>query len=135
MKSTIYQCTNCQRFTADQDYCPHCYFQTKRSFDLAIPVPKKEYHLTCGCCGTYYPSYNRDMEYDQDIGYGHCDRCHTDIIADNERDYEKAFRVIEDSLSPEKLAKWKTKSLDEKKGFVVKLLDEGILTYSISRNQ
>ena len=116
-----YKCPSCQRYTVEKDYCPHCHFGQK---GVLCPPPKKLYYLTCGCCGSYYKSFNSDSEFDHDIGYGQCPKCREWIISENEKEFDKIFFQIERSLSAKNLEKWSRISHSQKKEFAAKLLDK-----------
>ena len=124
----LFKCQNCARYTTESDYCHHCHHDGQN--DLC-DVPKKVFVLTCGCCGSYYDSFNKDSEFDHDLGYGECPKCHDWILAKNEKEFDKIFAIIEGGLSPKNLEKWYAFSRDRKKDVAIKLLDSGVLKFSI----
>ena len=123
-----FKCPSCQRYTLEEDYCPHCHSSQK---SVSCPLPEKLYYFTCGCCGSYYQSFNLDSEFDHDIGYGECPKCHDWIVSKNEKEFDKMFSEIERGLSAKNLEKWSKISRDKKKDFAIGLMDEGIISISI----
>ena len=126
-----YRCEECERFTAETDHCPHCHSVQK---NRPCPPPKKLYILTCGCCGGYYESFNSDSEFDHDLGFGECAKCHGWITAKNEKEFDKIFTEIERGLSPRNCQKWSAFSRDKKKEVAMGLLDRGVISYCIGRS-
>lgn len=87
--------------------------------------------LTCGCCGEWFRTWEGYEDQDQDAGYGICKPCQASIKEHDEREWDKAIKTLADGLNPSNQMKFLQYDRDTQKAFVLKALDEGILTFQI----
>jgi hypothetical protein len=91
------------------------------------------YILTCGCCGSYYDSFNSDSEFDHDIGYGQCPKFREWISAKNKGEFDKIFSKIGLALSVKNQEKLFAFSRDKKKNIAIYLIDKGVIAFNLKR--
>lgn len=87
--------------------------------------------LICGCCGSYFSTWDWYQNQDQDTGYGICKSCQG-IEEDNYiQDIEKGFDLIYKSLTGErKKEAWKM-LFPDREALVLQAREDGILSYKI----
>ena len=89
--------------------------------------------LSCGCCGMYFKTWEGYQDQDQDFGYGICRECQGEAIERNNDSLDSMASQIEEALNEKNKVKFNKLSVEEKRGFAVKALDEGLFTYSFGK--
>jgi len=88
--------------------------------------------LNCGCCGTYFKTWEWYVDQDQDRGYGICKSCQNDNEDSYISEIEKGFDLIYNALKGENKKKaWKM-LFPEREALVTKARRDWILTYKIT---
>lgn len=90
--------------------------------------------FTCGCCGDGFSStLEEQARHDQDTGYGICPRCEEWIGGRQDAEWRKTQKLVAESLNPANRAKFLGFDEELQRGIVAQMIDEGILTYEVSR--
>ncbi|MBY6212375.1 hypothetical protein KUV95_12520 [Microbulbifer agarilyticus] len=87
--------------------------------------------LDCGCCGTWFETWEGYVDQDQDEGYGICRKCQGEIREHDEAEWDKAIATLREGLNDQNRAKFDAMPRIQQKAMVWDALDKGILTYHI----
>ena len=89
--------------------------------------------LQCGCCGNYFDVWAGYKDQDQDAGFGICKKCQGWIDQRNEDHWKKLEAKVANSLNEKNRARFLSFELGVRRGFILKMMDEGVITWQISR--
>lgn len=89
--------------------------------------------LTCGCCGNYFDVWAGYEDQDQDAGFGICKGCQEWIAERNEEQWQKIEDKVANALNEKNRAKFLSFELAVRRGFILKMMDAGVITWQISR--
>ena len=85
-------------------------------------------NLVCGCCGT---GFRGEQSPEHDTGYGNCPECENWIRLKNEKEWQRIEKLVADSLKPENRQKFLAYEMPVRRGIVLTMIDEGIITWGI----
>ena len=95
---------------------------------------KKNTLLHCGCCGEAFATWNKYIDQDQDNGYGICESCQDGIADHDNKEMDKAIKVLKDGLKEENRVKFDKLDRDFQEYFVYKAMEEGVLVQNLTRS-
>lgn len=91
--------------------------------------------LICGCCGSYFETWEGYIDQDQDKGYGRCQTCLDWIAkreeAENKRLIAEGKKLLAEALNPENRAKFLAMTADEQEYLVMEAMNDGMIGYAI----
>lgn len=89
-------------------------------------------YFTCGCCGVLFNStFEKQTEFDQDVGFGICPRCEKEQIERNEQEWQKLISLISKNLNSKNRKDFESMSKAAQKGIVLKLMEKGCIKWKI----
>jgi len=91
--------------------------------------------LRCGCCGSDFQVWKGYQDQDQDNGYGICKKCQGWIEELDNKEMDKAIKVISDGLKPANKAKFDAMERELQIALVNKALSDGVMTWVIKPQQ
>lgn len=98
-------------------------------------IIEKNKELICGCCGTYFRTWQGYVDQDQDTGYGQCNRCQGDAKKDNEQQYDNIWNTITGAMKDEEVKARILKKVEEdpqmKIVYVNMAIAKGLIKWSI----
>jgi hypothetical protein len=106
-----FKCQNCQRNTTELSHFQHCHHDGKN-----------------GSCTSQEKFYDHDSEFDHNIDYGKCRKCHAFILAKNERKFAK----IDEDRFVKNQEKWSSLSRDKKNNIPPDFIDRCVISFHIN---
>ncbi len=94
---------------------------------------KTNMYLRCGCCGEDFKTWKGYSDQDQDDGYGICRKCQGGISEHDEAEWDKAIKVMEDSLNKDNLDVFHAMNREEQKDYVLEAIQDGVMEVVIKR--
>jgi len=92
----------------------------------------KHKHLTCGCCGSWFMTWDGYVDQDQDKGYGICKSCQQ-FIADKEKaEMDKAIKLLTNALNEKNRKNFMGLHRTKQQWVVMKAFNDGILNFTIT---
>lgn len=92
---------------------------------------KPNTELICGCCGSYFKTWEGYTDQDHDCGYGVCQPCQDWIKEREETEYKKlmdqAIELIKKSLKKENSIGFSKMSREKQETMANGMIKEGIL--------
>jgi hypothetical protein len=98
-----------------------------------IANPRRNIGLRCGCCGSWFETWEGYVNQDQDKGYGICASCQEWIGKRDQQEWEKLRDKMAESLSETNRAKFLAMGEKLQQAFTAKAIDEGIIQFQIVR--
>jgi hypothetical protein len=90
--------------------------------------------LTCGCCGAGFYVWPDYVDQDQDAGYGICKTCQEWIQTKADADADKSIAMVSAALNETNRTRFDAMDRALQLGLIGQMLDEGIITYRITRD-
>lgn len=90
--------------------------------------------LSCGCCGSWFNTWEGYEDQDQDMGYGICKSCQGDIEDRNKATYKDIYEKILTAVKPDTKAKMEAAVAKDPDMLVVyanMALEQGFVKWSI----
>jgi hypothetical protein len=88
----------------------------------------------CGCCGrAFFSTDEVQAPFDQDSGYGFCAPCALENEQRNEDEWNKLEKLVADSLNETNRAKFLSYDLELRRGLMLQMMDDGVITWTIRR--
>ena len=94
---------------------------------------KKNIELDCGCCGSYFRTWEGYQDQDQDRGYGICERCQESIQADDDKQVDKILNLLRANLNAENLVRINALTRDQQRRVAYQAIEEGMVSFSFGR--
>ncbi len=89
-------------------------------------------HYTCNCCGKVYRG-NHPQDSNRDTGFGECPECVTMKTRQNEADWRRLEEKVRVALSPKNAAHFLSLETGVKRGMILQMMDDGIITHHVVR--
>ena len=95
--------------------------------------------LICGCCGSYFETWEGYIDQDQDDGYGICKRCQvwSDArgMSETNRLEKQGIELFKKNLTGKNLEHFLTRTEADQRAFVRKAIKDGVLTFGFGPGQ
>lgn len=85
--------------------------------------------LRCGCCGLDFKTWDGYTDQDQDSEFGICAECQHDAVGRIGEFHEEIITIVKSKLKLKNLEKFNNKSIEWQRGFAVRMLNEGKITF------
>lgn len=88
-------------------------------------------HLDCGCCGSYFITWDGYRDQDQDAGFGICRQCQVDAAWDDHSLLTGMIDQVAGALKEASRTEYLAMDRPLQEAIVYKMLDKGYLKWTI----
>jgi len=95
----------------------------------------KPIELICGCCGTYFITWEGYIDQDQDKGFGICKSCQQWMGKLYDKEMDKAIELMKEALNEDNSKKFSKMSRKNQETIIFKAIEENILTFEFKNRK